>query len=354
MKHSFHLNIENPCHEQWESFTPTSTGGFCASCQKNVIDFSRMSESELVAFFRDRQNSSQGLCGRFREDQLKRKYNIEEWFPTWRIEIDQLQYEIPVRVIKQKQHIKLVRNMAAAVLTLLSIEQGIGQTRMISGQIIDAESKEALPGTSIFIKGTTKGTVSDNNGNYKIEASEADTLIFGFVGFKTIEKKVTDNKGFAKVAMEIDYMGLLEVTVVGYSAERRYCISGGVGILGVEIQEQKKYNTQITIWGNAVQNGELILVPELVASTDSTGNSFERNNEERWFRENGFQEITSVQLYDYSGRIFQESFTKLNDGMISVDVRGIPQGAYIVRAVYNNERSLTEHEISTARVLIER
>ena len=315
-----------------------------------------MSESELVAFFRDRQNSSQGLCGRFREDQLKRKYNIEEWFPTWRIEIDQLQYEIPVRVVKQKQHIKLVRNMAAAVLTLLSIEQGIGQTRMISGQIIDAESKEALPGTSIFIKGTTKGTVSDNNGNYKIEASEADTLIFGFVGFKTIEKKVTDNKGFAKTALEADYMGLAEVSVIGYSTERKYNMLGGVGMRGIKIldEEQKKYNTQITIWGNAVQNGELILVPELVASTDSTGNSFERNNEERWFRENGFQEITSVQLYDYSGRIFQESFTKLNDGMISVDVRGIPQGAYIVRAVYNNERSLTEHEISTARVLIER
>lgn len=362
MKQSFQLNIENPCHEQWESFTPTSTGGFCASCQKNVIDFSRMSESELVAFFRDHQNSSQGLCGRFREDQLKRKYNIEEWFPTWRVENNQLQYEIPVTVIKQKQQIhlpliqrmKLVRNMAAAVLTLLSIEQGIGQTRMISGQIIDAESKEALPGTSIFIKGTTKGTVSDYNGNYKIEASESDTLIFGFVGFKLIEKKVKNDKDFAKIALEADYMGLLEVTVVGYSAERRYCISGGVGILGAEIQDQKKYNTKITIWGNAVQNGELILVPDLVASTDSTGNSFERNNEERWFRENGFQQITSVQLYDYSGRIFQESFTKLNDGMISVDVRDIPKGAYLVRAVYKNERSLTENEISTARVLIER
>lgn len=364
MEHSFQLNIENPCHEEWESFTPTSTGGFCASCQKNVIDFSRMAESELVAFFRDRQNSSQGLCGRFREDQLKKKYNVEEWFPTWRLENEQLQYEIPVTLIKQKQqirlpliqHMKLVRNMAAAVLTLLSVEQGIGQTRMISGQIIDAESKEALPGTSIFIKGTTKGTVSDDNGNYKIEASETDTLIFGFVGFKTIEKKVTSNKGFAKTAMEADYMGLLEVSVIGYSTERKYCRLGGVGIHGIKIsdEEQKKYSSKITIWGNAVQNGELILVPELVASTDSTGNSFERNNEERWFRENGFQQITSVQLYDYSGRIFQERFTKLNDGMISVDVQSIPQGTYIVRAVYTNERSLTEHEISTARVLIER
>lgn len=72
MKQSFQLNIDNPCHEQWESFTPTSTGGFCASCQKNVIDFSEMSESQLVAFFRDRLNSSQNLCGRFKEDQLKR------------------------------------------------------------------------------------------------------------------------------------------------------------------------------------------------------------------------------------------------------------------------------------------
>ena len=152
MKQSFQLNIDNPCHEQWESFIPTASGGFCASCQKNVIDFSQMSESQLVAFFRDRLNSSQNLCGRFREDQLRKNYNIEEWFPAWSIQNNEVQYEIPVAVINQKKykqairlplvrHIQVVRNMAAAVLTFLCIEEGIGQSRVVAGQVIDAEGK---------------------------------------------------------------------------------------------------------------------------------------------------------------------------------------------------------------------
>lgn len=367
MKPSFQLNIEHPCHEQWESFTPTATGGFCASCQKNVIDFSKMSESELVAFFRDRLNSSQNLCGRFREDQLRKSYNIEEWFPTLHVEHDQLQYEIPVKVISQKgrdkaiklpliKHMKMVRNMAAAILTFLCLEEGIGQTRVVSGQVIDAEGKEALPGVSITIKGTQRGTVTDSTGNYRISVSDNDTLVFSFIGFEFKEVGITDNKNFEKTELTPEVMGLSEIVVSGYASTRKTMGTGGVSLF-CDFEDPgklKKYSSKIIVWGNAIKNGELILIPELIATKDSTGNSFERVNDERWFRENGFQQIISIQVYDYSGRVFQEIFTKLHDGMISVDVKDLPQGAYLVRAVYKNERSLTENEISTTRILIER
>lgn len=369
MKQSFQLNIENPCQEEWESFTPTDTGGFCASCQKNVIDFSEMSESRLVAFFRDRLKDSSGLCGRFREDQLKKTYAIEEWFPTWSVQNNQLQYEIPVAAIAQKkykqaitlpliQHMKVVRNMAAAMLTLLCIEEGIGQNRVISGQVVDADGKEALPGVSITVKGTKRGTISDGEGNYRIEASGDDILVFGYIGYKEVKGKVVEAKSLVKMEVDVEGVTLGEIAVTGYSCSIKRMGTGGVSMLTTYNSDTplplKKYASKIAIRGNAVQNGELILVPELMASKDSTGNSFERANDEKWFRENGFQQIISVQLYDYSGRIFQEKFTKLNDGMLSVDVRNIPQGTYIVRAIYKNERSLTENEISTARVSIER
>ena len=371
MKQSFQLNIENPCHEKWESFTTTATGGFCASCQKNVIDFSQMSESQLIAFFRDRQNSSQGLCGRFREDQLKKSYHIEEWVPAWSVLNDQVQYEIPVAIIAQKKYkqairlplirpMKVVRNIAAAVLTLLCIEEGIGQDRVVSGQVIDADGKDALPGVSISIKGTTRGTVSDRDGRYEIAASDKDILIFSFVGYKLMEKKATTTKEFEKTAMEGDVMGYFTVVPVSsYVEEHKNMANGGFRTSAINLnssqpEKAQKHTTKIAVRVNAVQNGEFILVPELVAPKDSTGNSFKWADDEKWFRENGFQHITSVQLYDYSGRVFQERFTKLNDGMISVDVQDIPQGTYIVRAVYKNERSLTENEISSVRIMIER
>ncbi|WP_158561260.1 carboxypeptidase-like regulatory domain-containing protein [Emticicia sp. C21] len=369
MKQSFQLNIENPCHEQWESFTPTANGGFCALCQKNVIDFSEMSESQLVAFFRDRLNSSQNLCGRFRENQLKKNYKIEEWFPTWRVQNNEVQYEIPVATIAEKrhkqairlpliQHKKVVRNMAAAILTLLCIVEGLGQNRIVSGQVVDAYAKEALPGATITIKGTKRGTVSDENGYYKIEVSDNDILVFGSIGYKEVQEQVAGTKGQIKIEMEEEVTTLGEIVIAGITPERYGYRLGGVAFCSVTTFEKplppKKYASKIAVWGNAVQNEELMLVPELVALKDSTGNSFERVNEEKCFRENGFQQITSVQLYDYSGRIFQERFTKLNDGMISVDVRDIPRGTYIVRVIYKNERSLTENEISSTRILIER
>ena len=57
MQTNFQINISNPCHEAWEDFKATPEGGFCASCQTNVINFSDMTESQLVAYFRDLSKS---------------------------------------------------------------------------------------------------------------------------------------------------------------------------------------------------------------------------------------------------------------------------------------------------------
>ena len=93
MKVNFQISIPTPCHERWEEFTPTSTGGFCGSCQKNVIDFSGMSDSQLVAYFRDLPTDNQHICGRFRNDQLQKNYDINSWFPAWNITDKILNYE---------------------------------------------------------------------------------------------------------------------------------------------------------------------------------------------------------------------------------------------------------------------
>ena len=69
---------------------------------------------------------------------------------------------------------------------LLSSALSYAQIKMISGQVIDEETKEALPGVSIMIEGTAKGTVTDIDGNYKIEVDNQEAvLLFSFVGYKT-------------------------------------------------------------------------------------------------------------------------------------------------------------------------
>lgn len=63
------ISINNPCHENWDAMTPNEKGAFCLSCQKNVVDFSRKTVSEIKDFFKH-VPEAESVCGRFEEGQL--------------------------------------------------------------------------------------------------------------------------------------------------------------------------------------------------------------------------------------------------------------------------------------------
>lgn len=68
----FSISIPEPCSENWNSMhVVDSVHRHCDSCAKNVVDFSQMSDDEVLLFFR---NSTGNICGRFRKEQLERTY----------------------------------------------------------------------------------------------------------------------------------------------------------------------------------------------------------------------------------------------------------------------------------------
>lgn len=68
MKPFYSISVPKPCHEDWNKMTPKDKGRFCASCEKVVIDFSKMSTEEIQDFIH--QNKHQKLCGHFKQSQL--------------------------------------------------------------------------------------------------------------------------------------------------------------------------------------------------------------------------------------------------------------------------------------------
>lgn len=64
------IEINKPCHENWDAMTPNERGAFCAVCSKNVIDFSKQSLDEIKNFFSSFPKSNK-VCGRFKESQLQ-------------------------------------------------------------------------------------------------------------------------------------------------------------------------------------------------------------------------------------------------------------------------------------------
>ncbi len=104
---------------------------------------------------------------------------------------------------------------------------GSAQKKDISGQVNDS-SGQPLPGVSIVIKGTTAGTITDFDGNFSLKnvSSEA-TLVFSFVGMKTIEIAVANQSTF-NIVMEDDAIGLEEVVAIGYGVQKKADLTGAI------------------------------------------------------------------------------------------------------------------------------
>ncbi|MDP1802523.1 MAG: hypothetical protein Q8L81_14280 [Bacteroidota bacterium] len=76
------ISINEPCHENWDKMSPNDKGAFCLSCQKNVVDFSNKTVSQIKDFFR-KKTDTESVCGRFEEDQLT-EMSFDHFFEQFR------------------------------------------------------------------------------------------------------------------------------------------------------------------------------------------------------------------------------------------------------------------------------
>lgn len=81
MASKFQLQIPVPCHENWDQMTQADKGRFCGSCQKQVIDFTSMTDREIAQFFK--KPSKDSVCGRFMQDQLDKDLDIPRKRIPW-------------------------------------------------------------------------------------------------------------------------------------------------------------------------------------------------------------------------------------------------------------------------------
>ncbi len=95
----------------------------------------------------------------------------------------------------------------------------------ISGIVTD-KAGLPLPGVNIIIKGTNRGTVTDFDGLFTIEANKNDILIFSYIGFVSSEAKINNNK--ATIIMKEDAAHLDEVVVVGYGTTQKRSLTAAI------------------------------------------------------------------------------------------------------------------------------
>jgi TonB-dependent starch-binding outer membrane protein SusC len=98
----------------------------------------------------------------------------------------------------------------------------------ITGKVTDAQTGEGLPGVSVVVKGTQKGTITDTEGAFSISVPDRNTtLIFSFVGF-IAQEILVGNSSILNVSMTSDLNQLNEMVVVGYGEQRKSDLTGAV------------------------------------------------------------------------------------------------------------------------------
>lgn len=113
------------------------------------------------------------------------------------------------------------------VLLFLVTTMAWSQSKTVTGKVTSSEDAAGLPGVSIVEKGTSNGTVTDNDGNFSINVGQTATLVFSFVGYATQEIAV-GNQSTININLASDVTALSEVVVIGYGSVEKKDATGAL------------------------------------------------------------------------------------------------------------------------------
>lgn len=135
---------------------------------------------------------------------------------------------------------------------LVTAMAGIGwcQERVVTGKVTSAEDATPLPGVNIVLKGTTNGTVTDAEGNYKLNVPQSGVLVFSFIGFQSVEVEM-GQRSIVDVPLTADVTELTEVVVTALGIEKS-AKSVGYSVSKVksdELNRGKAYNVAQALTG---------------------------------------------------------------------------------------------------------
>ncbi|MCR9065097.1 MAG: TonB-dependent receptor [Cytophagales bacterium] len=148
----------------------------------------------------------------------------------------------------QRRH--LIEFGRVKLLLILLTLSAFTVSAQITGTVF-ADDGTVLPGVSIIVKGTTNGTSTDADGNYRINASPNSRLVFSFVGYISQEVEVGTRSKF-DVTMQSDASTLEEVVVVGYGTQKKSQLTGAISqVTAKEISEMPITNLGQALQGRA-------------------------------------------------------------------------------------------------------
>ena len=145
----------------------------------------------------------------------------------------------------------ILHSALSAIILLITSSVLLAQSQTVRGKLVDSNDGTELIGVSVIVKGTTNGTTTDINGNFALNVSQDDVLIFSYIGYQDIEIPVGARTVFdielTTAATELD-----EVVVVGYGTLNKREITGSITKLGGdELKNQQIPSFEAALQGKA-------------------------------------------------------------------------------------------------------
>ncbi|WP_127124419.1 SusC/RagA family TonB-linked outer membrane protein [Pseudoflavitalea rhizosphaerae] len=143
---------------------------------------------------------------------------------------------------------RLLARMLMSCILVMVCTSLLAQQRKLSGTVVNPADNKPLSNISVVVKGTSRGTTTDEKGNFTINASEGETLVFSAVGFKNREIKVGKNDNLSVQLLASDKeMESVVVTALGIKREEK-ALGYAVSKLGTEELTDAMSNN----WTNAL------------------------------------------------------------------------------------------------------
>jgi hypothetical protein len=181
---SSRISIPQSCAQPWAAMVPSANGRHCAACATEVVDFTRMSDAEILAFMKSRQ--VQPVCALMvapavEPQHPKRVPGLRRWVLAG------------LALLGWHPLTSCVTNPPKALpahATTAPADPAAAQTQqlIITGQVFDGNSKTAVAQVRVFINGSQYGTVTDEQGRFELrmlrnwELIASGTVELRFVG----------------------------------------------------------------------------------------------------------------------------------------------------------------------------
>jgi hypothetical protein len=219
MKKNINLSVPFPCREKWENITSTAGGGFCNSCKKMVIDFSKMADAEVLDFLNQKPHHA---CGRFRSDQLRSYAYVVT--PAINPGFTLLKAGVLSMLLLMIGKPAPGQNLTEKANTEVTHHQNITKKALsvsdtlfrVKGVVVDDENHSAMAGVNVILQGSSDGVATDVDGRFDFprKLRPGDILLFSSVGLETQAFTIPERlNGPLEIRLKMEFIVLGELQV---------------------------------------------------------------------------------------------------------------------------------------------